>query len=142
MACRKIGDIVVCENYGGFRVFSKISLNKEKLKMRKILCLSSGIALFCVAAVLYYNTDQSNNIDLRPVGEAEALTVSGGGVPGLDIQFLKCSLHSDAVTGCSATISTFGKSSDNPGGTYQGSGNVAPCGGNCAGYTDRKQASE
>ncbi|MDR2707051.1 MAG: hypothetical protein LBC02_14865 [Planctomycetaceae bacterium] len=110
--------------------------------MRKIWFLGSGIALFCVATVLYFNTNSSNNFDLRSVGEAEALTVNGGGVSGLDIQFLRCSLHSDAIAGCSATIWTFGKSSDNPGGTYQGSGYVAMCGGNCAGYTDRKPAPE
>jgi hypothetical protein len=110
--------------------------------MQRQLCFGLGIALFCIAAVLYCCASSGNNFDLRTVGEAEALTVNGGGVPGLDIQFLRCSLHSDAVTGCSATIRTFGKSSDNPGGTYQGSGSVALCGGNCAGYTDRKAVSE
>jgi hypothetical protein len=113
---------------------------QRRIFMQKKLCLGLGIALLCVATVLYFNSN--NNFDLRPVGEAEALSVNGGGVPGLDIQFLRCSLHSDAIAGCSATTWTFGKSSDNPGGTYQGSGDVAMCGGNCAGYTDRKQASE
>jgi hypothetical protein len=53
--------------------------------MQKQLCFGLGIALFCVAAVLYCYANNGNNFDLRPVGEAEALTVNGGGVPGLNI---------------------------------------------------------
>jgi hypothetical protein len=47
--------------------------------MQKQLCFSLGIALFCVAAVLYFNTNSGNNFDLRTVSETEARSVNGGG---------------------------------------------------------------
>ncbi|MDR1480233.1 MAG: hypothetical protein LBJ00_14955 [Planctomycetaceae bacterium] len=100
---RKIGDIVVCENYCGFRVFSKISLNKEKLKMRKILCFGSGIALFCVAGLLYVAGNQNNQPGMRSVGKDEARLVMGGGQYGKTNKTKDGYTCRNGYTGCTGT---------------------------------------
>jgi hypothetical protein len=101
LLCRKIGDIVVCENYCGFRVFSKLS-RLRRLKMRKILCLLGiGVALFSVAGVLYVVGHSNDQSGMRTVGEDEAELVIGGGQMGASVTVsITCGLE---VNGCNAT---------------------------------------
>jgi hypothetical protein len=90
---------------------------------------------------LYFHTNNGNNFDLRPVGEAEALSVNGGGETGYDYQLLNCVNGNPGVSGCSATINAYNKSSDNAGGSYVGK-NEKNCGGNCGGYKERTSPGE
>jgi hypothetical protein len=71
--------------------------------MQKQLCFGLGIALFCVAAVLYYCANNGNSFDLRTVGEAEALTVNGGGETGTTCQFLTPQCGKSQPLPCMAT---------------------------------------
>jgi hypothetical protein len=71
--------------------------------MQKQFCFGLGIALFCVAAVLYFNTNSSNNFDLRPVGKTEALTVNGGGSNGFsNVYGVTCGIAGSSG-GCNGT---------------------------------------
>jgi hypothetical protein len=109
--------------------------------MQKQLCFGLGIALFCVATVLYYCANNGDNFDLRPVGEAEALTVNGGGETGYDYQWLNCVNGNPGVSGCSATINAYNRSSDEAGGSYTGEEDKN-CGGTCGGYKKRVSPGE
>jgi hypothetical protein len=89
--------------------------------MQRQLCFGLGIALFCVAAVLYFNTNSRNNLDLRPVGKVEALTVNGGGVPGASFEIIACT----GSYGCNAS----GLNGNGPGNQIR-TGSKS-CGGTC-----------
>jgi hypothetical protein len=69
--------------------------------MRRILCLSSGIALFCVAGVLYVAGNQNNQPGMRAVGDNEAELVIGGGNYGVEsYESAKCGMS--GTNGCDA----------------------------------------
>jgi hypothetical protein len=80
--------------------------------MQKQLCFGLSIALFCVVAVLYFNTNSGNNFELRTVSETEAHSVNGRGETGYDYQWLNGVNGNPGVTGGSATINAYNKSSD------------------------------
>jgi hypothetical protein len=68
------------------------------------LCIGLGIALFGVATLVYFNGSTNNEIELRSVGEKEAVTVCGGGELGTTCRFVipLCG-GPDTQSPCSAT---------------------------------------
>jgi hypothetical protein len=94
--------------------------------MQKQLCFGLGIALFCVAAVVYYCANNGNSFNLRTVGEAEALTVNGGGQAGASYSTGECG----GGTGQCIASGYIGSSGGDKWATA-----IATCGGNCGNIT-------
>jgi hypothetical protein len=96
--------------------------------MQKQLCFGLGIALFCVAAVLYYCANNGNSFDLRTIGEAEALTVLGGGSNGFsNVYGVTCGIAGSSG-GCNGASGIAGSG---VGGNIQMDPITTLCGGNC-----------
>jgi hypothetical protein len=99
--------------------------------MRRILCFGSGIALFCVAGLLYVAGNQNNQPGMRAVGNNEAERVIGGGQMGASLTApITCGTTD---VGCNAAQGTAltGSSMGGP-----QSACYASCGGgNCTGIT-------